>query len=165
MIKKNNTSTLTISADISKAFFLLLKQKNLHHITISDVKVKHIKELNHILTNRLFNSLHKKYRNETLNYLFVIEYGSAVSKSNVEVKYLDEHAHIVLSSSLHPNLIKNQIDFAFNKQCNCLFQNLSERNDKENLVGYLLKQKQLLQKENYNYKISLDKPTKNISND
>ena len=141
----------------------------LYHITISKIEVKHAADLRHIITNKVFNSLNKQYKDENnfLNYLFVIEYEGALSKpisnNNKNITGRGEHAHIVISTSIPQHCIENKIKEVFNSKYDCLIQPISDRNDKENLINYILKQEKLLSKENYNYKILLDKlPVKNI---
>jgi hypothetical protein len=168
MIKKPKNKNIVVADDIRKTFSVLIKMPMLYHITISETKAKHAQDLRHILTNKLFNTLNKQYgkENHFINYLFVIEYASSISKGDSEIKNCGEHAHIIVSTSIPQHCVKKQIDAAFNGEYNCLIQSLSDRNDKENLVNYLLKQEKLLRKDNYNYKISLDsKPIKIICYD
>jgi hypothetical protein len=83
--KKSIDSDCNAITDILKAFNLLLPKKDLYHITLTDINVNHVQELNHILTNKFFNTIHKDYRQsfEFINYLFIIEYGGAISKPSI----------------------------------------------------------------------------------
>ena len=169
MILKPNTN-INIATDIRNAFAILIKKPMLYHITISQTKPKHAADLRHKLTNGVFNALNKQYKclNFFLDYLFVIEYEGILSKdisfkNHKEFSGRGEHAHIVISTSIPQRNIENKIKEVFNSKYDCLIENISNRDDKENLVNYLLKQETILSKENYNYKISLDKqPIKTI---
>ncbi len=69
--------------DIKEACGYLVSQKkfalcrnSIYSITITNTGCKHEKELNHVITNRLFNRIKNDYKNskEHINYVFVIEY-------------------------------------------------------------------------------------------
>jgi len=169
MILKPNTN-INIATDIRNAFAILIKKPMLYHITISQTKPKHAADLRHKLTNGVFNALNKQYKclNFFLDYLFVIEYEGILSKdisfkNHKEFSGRGEHAHIIVSSDIPHICIEKSMKKVFFENYNLKTQPISNREDKENLVNYLLKQEKLLSKENYNYKIFVDKPpVKNI---
>lgn len=151
-----NCNTIT---DILKAFNLLLTKKELYHITLTDLTVNHVQELNHILTNKFFNTIHKDYKEsfEFINYLFIIEYGGVISKPSISIiNDLGIHAHLLVNTSLPKGYVEFYINTCFNKIPNYRIDDISKNNNKEGLMNYLLKQhtySNLLTKDSYNYKI------------
>ena len=124
------------------------------------VEPHHIKDLQFLITNKLFNSIHKDYKNsfEHLDYLFVIEYGGIISKRNVfntEIKDLGIHCHCLVNTTLPTNVLEHYINTCFKKIPNYKIDNISKSNTKEDLLKYFLKQSKsgFLNRESYNYKI------------
>ena len=77
LIKKKNTpkSTQTIIDDIKYSFCKITSQNTpIYAITITNTDCKTTEELRFYLTNKLFNKIHKDYKQslEVLNYSFVI---------------------------------------------------------------------------------------------
>lgn len=159
LIKKNKApkSTQMIENDIKYGFYKIMNQsESIYNLTISNTQIYSPDELRFTLTNKLFNSIHKDnlQTGGKVNYLFVIEYPEKVSRGNYIPENCEVHGHIVLSTSLLPHQIEYYIKSTFIKP-NFLFEKINDRNDKYNLVNYLLKQKHLFTNENYNYKIKI----------
>lgn len=125
-------------------------------ITITDTECKTTEELKFHLTNKLFNKIHKEYKKsfEIINYLFVIEYPTKVSMGNQIPDHCEVHSHIVLGTTLKKEYLEYYIQTIF-KNSNTYIEDITKRNDKENYINYLLKQRDVLTINNYNYKIGL----------
>lgn len=144
-----------IEDDIRYGFNKIIAQnQNIYHLTISKTKIYSPETLRFILTNKLFNSIHKFYKNSfvKLDYLFVIEYPEKVSIGNYIPNNCEVHSHIVISTTLLPAQIEFYIQQSF-RTPDIHFEKINSRNDKYNLVNYFLKQKKLFTDDNYNYKI------------
>jgi hypothetical protein len=111
------------------------------------------------LTNKLFNKIHKDYKQtfEIVNYLYVIEYPTKVSMGNLIPDNCIPHTHIILETTLPIDVIRNYIKTIFNikKKKDIYIENITKRNDKLNYVNYLTKQINILTDDNYNYKINI----------
>ncbi len=145
-----------IADDIRYSFQKLTSQNNpILSITISNTDYKTAEELRFNLTNRLFNKIHKDYKQtpEIINYLFVIEYPTKVSMGNLIPESCIPHTHIILETTLPENLIEYYIQSTF-RNVNIYIENITKRDDKINYVNYLIKQINILTNDNYNYKIN-----------
>lgn len=157
LIKKNNHTKTTqiILDDIRYSFNKIISQKHsILSITITNTNCKTSEELKFCLTNKLFNRIHKenKHTYEILNYLFVIEYPTKVSIGNQIPDNCEVHTHIVLGTTLLPQQIEYYIQTTFSNP-NIYIEDITKRNDKENYINYLIKQRAYLTDNNYNYKI------------
>lgn len=154
--KKNNPKTAKMIADdIRYSFNKLTSQNNpILSITISNTNCKTAKELRFNLTNKLFNRIHKDYKQtpEKINYLFVIEYPTKISIGNLIPETCIPHTHIILETTIPETTIEYYIQTTF-RNCDIYIENITKRNDKMNYVNYLIKQKNILTNDNYNYKI------------
>lgn len=173
IIKKNKgfKTTQMIEDDIRYSFHKILSQNHpIYSITISNTLIKSSEELRFSLTNKLFNRIHKDsltnklfnridkdYKNsyEVINYLFVIEYPEKISRGNFLPDKCDVHAHIVMGTNIQPQHIEYYMQTTF-PNSSIFTKKIDDRNDKENLVNYLIKQKALLTDDNYNYKININ---------
>jgi hypothetical protein len=158
LIRKSKTTDNT--TDITRAYNNLSQDKNLFFITLTGVPTTNVKDLNFQLTNNLFNTINADYRSsyEYINYLFIIEYGGAISKSNVSnlfLRNLGLHAHCIVDTSLSQQQLDFYINTAFKKIPNYQIQDISQSTTKPALLNYLLKQNNtgLMTKDSYNYKI------------
>lgn len=158
LLKKRND--IDIETDITRAFNLLSKREKLYHITIQGLETHHTKDLQFIITNKLFNTIHKDCKNtfEYIDYLFVIEYGGIISKRNVfnsEIEDFGIHCHCIVNTSLPKQAIEFYLSNCFKKTPNYRIDDFSKSTTKENLLNYLLKQNKtgIMIYENYNYKI------------
>lgn len=143
--------------DIRYGFDKIVSQNHsIFSITITDTDCKTTEELKFYLTNKLFNRIHKenKHSHEALNYLFVIEYPTKVSIGNQIPDNCEVHTHIVLGTTLLPQQIEYYIQTTF-RNPNVYIEDITKRNDKENYINYLIKQKVYLTDSNYNYKIMI----------
>jgi hypothetical protein len=159
LLKKKNTpkTTQMIEDDIRYSFHKITSQNNpIYSITINDTGCKTTEELRFVLTNKLFNRIFKDYNKsfEKLNYLFVIEYSTKVSMGNQIPDSCEVHTHIVVESTISPQHLENYIQTTFIKP-NIYIEDITKRNDKNNYVNYLIKQKELFTIDNYNYKICI----------
>ncbi len=156
--KKNNPKTAQMIADdIRYSFQKLTSQNNpILSITISNTDYKTAEELRFNLTNRLFNKVHKDYKQtpEIINYLFVIEYPTKVSMGNLIPESCKPHTHIILETTLPKNIIEFYIHSTF-RNVDVYIENISKRDDKLNYANYLTKQINILTDDNYNYKINI----------
>ncbi len=136
---------------------ILSQNHPIYSITISNTQIKTSEELRFNLTNKLFNRLHKDYKNtyEVINYLFVIEYPEKVSRGNLLPDNCEVHSHIVVATTLLPQQIEYYIQTTF-KNPGIHVERIDNRTDKENFVNYLIKQEHLLTDDNYNYKININ---------
>lgn len=162
-INKERTSQEVIM-DMIYAFDVLLSQvdklKNnkMLAITITHTIAKHEKDLRHLITNKLFNTIHQDYKNsnEHINYLFVIEYPEVVSKGNYLPTDCGIHTHIVINTSIPDE----NIIFYINQSLkgDVYIENITKRDDRNNYINYMIKQgkKNLLTNDNYNYKITIN---------
>ncbi len=156
--KKNNPKTTQMIADdIIYSFQKLTSQNNpILSITINNTDCKTAEELRFSLTNRLFNKIHKDYKQtpEIINYLFVIEYPTKVSMGNLIPESCIPHTHIILETTLPKDIIEYYIQSTF-RNVDVYIENISKRDDKLNYANYLTKQINILTDDNYNYKINI----------
>jgi len=145
----------------------LNKQKQtLYKIDLTNTKSKHTKQLHFDLKNNFFVKLERENPEETLDYLFVIEYDGIISIGNQQIDEVDfckVHSHIVVNTTLPIEVLKKQLiktfpvstfEFDFRrKNCDVFIENMSKRNDKEKYVNYLIKQ-DYLNEYSYFYKIN-----------
>lgn len=156
------------SADIKNACDYLVSQKDfmtsrntILSITLTDTGCKHEKDLNHVITTRLFNTIKNDYKNseEHTNYIFVIEYPEVISKGKHIPSNCKVHTHIVVNTSLAQTIIENYIIRAFSPKVYKHIKDITNRTDRFNLSGYLIKQGEknyFLTDDSYNYKISIN---------
>lgn len=156
--KKNTPKTAKMIADDIRYSFNKLTSKNnpILSITISNTNCKTAQELRFNLTNRLFNKVHKDYKQtpEIINYLFVIEYPTKVSMGNLIPETCIPHTHIILETTIPEITIEYYIQTTF-RNCDIYIENITKRDDKNNYPNYLIKQINLLTDANYNYKITI----------
>lgn len=159
LLKKSLTNDIV--TDISKAFNLLSKKDKLYFITIEGISYPHIKDMNFELTNRLFNTIHKEYRNtfEFMNYLFIIEYGGVISKTKLFDTLIEDlgiHCHCLVNTSLTKIQLEYYINTSLKKVPNVDIQDISKSDTKEYLLNYFTKQNKsgLMTRDSYNYKIT-----------
>lgn len=160
LLKKNKgyKTTLKIINDISYAFNTILSQNQpIYFLTVSNTKIKTNKEMRFILTNKIFNKLHKDPENtfEVINYLYIIEYPEKVSRGNLIPDNCEVHTHIVLGTTISTQQIEYLINKNFTKP-DIDIKRIDNRDDKTYLKNYLSKQENLLNDDNYNYKIKLN---------
>lgn len=161
-ISKYRTSN-DVMNDMTYAFDLLTRQSDtiknnkMLSITITDTIAKHEKDLQHLLTNKLFNRIHRDYKHTTehINYLFVIEYPEVVSKGQYLPTKIDTHTHIVVNTSIPKEIIEYYINYS--TKGNVYIEDITKRLDRNNYINYLIKQgnNNLLTDDNYNYKIDI----------
>lgn len=166
--KRGYKTTEMATADIKNACDYLVSQKDftagrnaILSITLTDTGCKHEKDLNHKLTTRLFNTIKNDYKNsgEHTNYIFVIEYPEVISKGKHIPSNCKVHTHIVLNTSLPQTVIENYIVKAFSANVYMHINDITNRNDRLNISGYLIKQGKsnyILSADSYNYKISIN---------
>lgn len=160
------TDTFKVVDDIRYGFECLISQTQKKDIKSSVIKFdinytnsKHKKDLNFKL-NKIFNSLHKQFYYEKLNYLFVIENNEILSRGNYLIDELDEvrvHTHIVIDTSISLKILQKKIVDVLGKQSDIYSENITKRNDKGNYINYLVKQNRenkYLTYQSYNFKIS-----------
>jgi hypothetical protein len=160
------TDTFKVVDDIRYGFECLISQTQKKDIKSSIIKFdinytnsKHKKDLNFKL-NKIFNSLHKQFYYEKLNYLFVIENNEILSRGNYLIDELDEvrvHTHIVIDTSISLKILQKKIVDVLGKQSDIYSENITKRNDKGNYINYLVKQNRenkYLTYQSYNFKIS-----------
>ena len=167
--KRGRKTTEYVVNDIKEAFSYLIAQKtfptcknSIYSITTTHTGCKHEKDLNHVITNRLFNNIKSDYKNscEHTNYLFVIEFPEVISIGNYLPNNCNIHAHIVLNTSLTEETILKYTEQAFSiKKSNLeiVIEDITFRNDREKYKGYLVKQginNYILSDSSYNYKIT-----------
>jgi hypothetical protein len=164
--KEEITDTFKVVDDIRYGFECLISQTQKKDIKSSIIKFdinytnsKHKKDLNFKL-NKIFNSLHKQFYYEKLNYLFVIENNEILSRGNYLIDELDEvrvHTHIVIDTSISLKILQKKIVDVLGKQSDIYSENITKRNDKGNYINYLVKQNRenkYLTYQSYNFKIS-----------
>jgi hypothetical protein len=121
---------------------------------------KNTKDLNFKLTNKVFNSLHKQFYYEKLNYLFVIEYNEILSRGNYLIDDLDEvgiHTHIVIDTTIPISYFENKFKNVLGLDCDIHPEIITDRDDKNFYINYLVKQNKendYLKNESYNFKIN-----------
>jgi hypothetical protein len=162
ILKKNNSpkTTQMIEQDIRCSFRKIITLNNpILSITLNNTDCRTAKELRFNLTNRLFNKIHKDYKQsfEVLNYLYVIEYPTIVSMGDFTPNSCKPHTHIILETTLPIEVIKEYIItiFKIKGKKDIYIEDITKRNDKSNYVNYLIKQKDLFTIDNYNYKICI----------
>jgi hypothetical protein len=172
-MKKSGDKTLEeIYLDLSKTYSKMLNNSGrFYFITITDTNSPHPKHLNFTLTNKLFNTIWNDYKKsfEFVNYLFVIEYPGAFTKTyknykaaQLELELLKEcevHCHIVLNTTLSEEVIESYIYSTFNEP-NIKTIEITNNPKRENLINYFKKQ-QFLCDDAYNYKFTLTQPSTN----
>jgi hypothetical protein len=162
--KKRGTKTpQMIESDIRYGFNKIMSQKRLIYLlTISNTNFTEPKQLQ-FLIRTFFNTIRKDYRFsfEKTNYLSVIEYPEIVSRGNMMPVNCKVHTHIVLETDLKPdvieyyaNIIFNTDEILYSKKDWYDLKKISDREDKNLLINYLVKQKDLFNDYNYDYKIN-----------
>jgi len=160
LLKKKGPKTIEqIRNDISIVYSQMIRNDGLlFFITITKTKSPHAKDLNFCITNNLFNRVWKDYRKsmETLNYLFVIEYPTAISKKDSSLDDLlrcDIHSHIVVNTTLSKSTLEYYLNTCF-EFTDIQIQDITKRPDKANLINYFKKQ-DYLEDCAYNYKVTI----------
>ena len=158
--KKKNLEGIDAEDDLRYGFECLISQNKseIIKLDLTNTNAKHIEDLNFKLTNKVFNSLHKQFYYEKLNYLFVIEYPEIVSRGNYMIDHIDKvefHSHIVIDTSIPFTILQKKIVDILGEQCDIYFENISIRNDKKNYINYLVKQNKYLNYKSYNFKIDV----------
>jgi hypothetical protein len=165
LIKKipKNRNSKEVMEDMRYAFDVLISQVNklqnnkMLSITITHTIAKHEKDLRHILTNGLFNTIHKDYKNsvEHINFLYVIEFPEVVSKGEYLPTNIGIHTHMVVNTSIK----KETIEYYINNSTkgDVYIEDITKRLDRDNYINYMIKQGKtnILTDDNYNYKIDL----------
>jgi len=160
--KRGRKDINEIINDIMKSFKIIInegKKRNFefYHIVIKKTRAKHDRDLNFILTNKLFNTMNK-FNNtiiDGINYIFVVEYSKVNSLGLRVTNDLGMHAHIFMSTCFSDDYLLNEIKSVFPESEDIFFENITKNNDIDSLSGYFCKQKQFLRDEGYNYKINV----------
>ena len=171
--KKNSiTTTINILDDIVYSYETLIHKnegkplKNkVYIITLTDTHLSNPKSLNFLLTNCVFNQLHQSNRESTLNYLFVIEYDEVLSKGEYMVRdKIKIHSHIVIATNIEKDIIEDKIRKTIKekgkinlRKQDVFIQDITNNKGRFNYYNYLIKQKELLTTDNYNYKIDINR--------
>lgn len=152
-----------VMEDMRYAFDVLISQvdklqnNKMLSITITHTRAKHEKDLRHILTNGLFNTIHKDYKKsvEHINYLYVIEFPEVVSKGEYLPTNIGIHTHIVINTSIKKETIEYYINNS--TEGDVYIEDITKRLDRNNYINYMIKQGKtnILTDDNYNYKIDL----------
>lgn len=135
-------------------------KSNIIKFDINYTYSKHTKDLNFKLTNKVFNSLHKQFYYEKLNYLFVIENNEILSRGNYLIDDLDEvrvHSHIVIDTTIPLSILQKKFKNELGIQSDIYTEDITIRNDKYFYINYLVKQNQqnkYLNYSSYNFKIN-----------
>ena len=160
---KKERNSQEIVKDMIYAFDVLisqvdkLKNNRMYAITITHTIAKHESDLCHLITNRLFNTIHRDYKKteEHLNYLFVIEYPEVITKGDYLPTNCGVHTHIAVNTSI----TKETIEYYINQSTkgDVYIEDITKRNDRDNFVNYMIKQgkRNYLTDKNYNYKIDV----------
>ena len=164
--KEEITDTFKVVDDIIYGFDCLISQTQNKHTKSNIIKFdinytnsKHTKDLNFKLTNKVFNSLHKQFYYEKLNYLFVIENNEILSRGNYLIDDLDEvrvHTHIVIDTTIPLSILQKKFKNVLGKQSDIYCENITKRNDKSNYINYLVKQNKVnkyMYYNSYNFKV------------
>jgi hypothetical protein len=160
------TDTFKVVDDIRYGFDCLISQtqkkdtkSNIIKFDINYTNSKHKEDLNFKLTNKVFNSLHKQYYYEKLNYLFVIENNEILSRGNYLIDDLDEvrvHTHIVIDTTIPLLILQKKLVNVLGKQSDIYSEDITKRNDKYFYINYLVKQNRenkYLNYNSYNFKV------------
>jgi hypothetical protein len=161
--KTGHKSTEMIEADIRYGFSKIMSQSQpIYSITINNKLFKTTKELRFTLTNLFFNRIRKyyKFEDDILNYFFVIEYPEVLSRGNFMIDDINVHCHILLASRLSEETLKFYIEMIFDNKSILekewyKIEPIHNREDKNLLIDYLVKQAHLFTDDNYNYKINI----------
>ena len=137
---KKSLNTPDFITDITKAYQILSKKESLYFITLTGIPTSHVEDLNFQLTNKLFNSIHKDYRNsnEYLNYLFIIEFGGIISKEQEYdnfIRNMGIHVHCIVNTSLLFPQLEFYFKTSFKSTPNCDFKNITKSNNKDELLN------------------------------
>jgi len=163
--KRTKTTDIAVS-ELHRIYEVWLNQKNFpttgdrtYHITITHTHAKHQEDLHFILTNNLFNRIHRdlKMSLDYLNYIFVIEYPEVISKGELLPQNCNVHAHIVLNTSIPMESLRFYFYDTFDT-AHINFDDTTKRNDKGEFIKYLTKQakeNRFFTDRSYNYKITL----------
>lgn len=167
--KEEVTDTFKVVDDIRYGFECLISQTQKKEIKSSIIKFdinytnsKHTKDLNFKLTNKVFNSLHKQFYYEKLNYLFVIENNEILSRGNYLIDDLDEvrvHSHIVIDTTIPLSILQNKFKNELGTQSDIYSEDITKRSDKCFYINYLVKQNKennYLTFNSYNFKIDVN---------
>ena len=160
------TDTFKVVDDIRYGFDCLMSQtqnkqtkSNIIKFDINFTNSKHTKDLHFKLTNKVFNSLHKQYYYEKLNYLFVIENNEILSRGNYLIDDLDEvrvHSHIVIDTTIPLSILQKKFKNVLGIQSDIYSEDITKRNDKYFYINYLVKQNRqnkYLTYNSYNFKV------------
>jgi hypothetical protein len=163
--KRGAKTPQMIESDIRYGFNKIMSQKRpIYLLTISNTNFTEPKQLQ-FLIRTFFNKIKNDYRFsfEKTNYLSVIEYPEIVSRGNMIPVNCKVHTHIVLETDLKPCVIEYYANIIFNTDEVLYCKNgwydlekISDRDDKNQLINYLTKQKDIFTDDNYGYKIELN---------
>ena len=162
------TDTFKVVDDIRYGFECLISQTQKKDTKSSIIKFdinytnsRHTKDLNFKL-KKIFNSLHKQFYYEKLNYLFVIENNEILSRGNYLIDNLDEvrvHSHIVIDTTIPYSILEKKIVNVLGNQTDIYSEDITKRSDKELYINYLVKQNKennYLTYKSYNFKIDIN---------
>jgi hypothetical protein len=160
--KKGDKTLQMIVDDIEYGFNKIMSQKRpIYLLTISNTTYTDLKQLQFKIRT-FFNFIRKEYRYsfEETNYLSLLEYPEKVVRGNMIPDNCNLHAHIILGTDLKPenieyysNIIFNNPDTIYNTNKWYDLRKVSDREDKLQLINYLLKQKNVFTDSSYDYKI------------
>lgn len=172
MIKKNYLikDRISITNELINAYDTMLSNQRKNHsqlikIDLTNTNSNEEKKYNfelRVMLDNLRKSIIKN--NQSLNYIYVIELAEEISKGiNLTTNKIKYHSHLILETNLNTNEIINSIkskfktvksfSFVKNQNADCYIEDITNRNDKENYINYLLKQRDI-NNYSYNFKIS-----------
>lgn len=151
-IKKNTNlfNIADIRNDLKRVYPILIRNNKTYFITLQNLNCDNESTLRHTLT-KLIKIIYKRYTNNILNYLFVIEYPEVISKGLYLPTNSDVHSHIVINTTLPINIFENALKANY-PDLDYDGIDITYRNDKPDLIDYLIKQP-TLNKNSYNFKI------------
>jgi hypothetical protein len=159
-----------IDNDIINSYTHLIKDpgnKSIIKIDLTKTNDKSIEEYNFRLRT-LFNKIRKKFKNQSLDYLFVIEIPKEISNTKymISTKEIKYHSHIILKTNIPVIELLKSFKFYFNelktyyiyepykimKNPDLYLEIINDRNDVKTYYNYLIKQ-HTISNFSYNYKI------------
>lgn len=152
-----------IESDIIYGFNKIMRmERPIYLLTISNTRFTEPKHLQ-FLIRTFFNKIRKDFlfSNEKTNYLYVIEYPEKVSRGNMMFDDIRVHTHIILETDLNTDVIEyysktifenDEVLYSYEDWYDLIM--ISDRDDKIWLKDYILKQKEIFNDFNYDYKIN-----------
>ena len=138
-------------------YFMKRNNENIYHITITNLKTTKCLAYRSIVRSKLITPIRNYCISRGIGFdgIIAIEYRGDLTKPlhrGYYTKPIDDlgtHAHLIISTKLDLEKIKEFRNKVFNSGENILIDDITKRNDIEYLLDYLMKQNQIITPDNF----------------